>query len=154
MVVCAISGCVPTSVGQLPDEASDIEFDDKTDGSTGYRTAERSHKFEGTHRETAFVAAQAALVHRNFNVVVIDIDNGAVIGKRGATTLVAGIYVDDAETDAQIRIIVKSAVIFDPTLYGVPIPAHNSGAEAEELLQAMELFIADESNRSQRQESR
>jgi hypothetical protein len=125
----------------LPDEAADVDFDEDIDGQTGWRTAERSHTFEGAHREMTFDAARAALVHQNYNVVVIDIDNGAVIGKRGASSLVAGIYVSDAEVDAQARIIVKSAVIFDPTLYGVPVPVHRVDVEARKLLEAMELYI-------------
>jgi hypothetical protein len=131
-------------VGQLPDEATDIEFDEDIDGQTGYRTAERSHTFEGAHRETAFAAARAALVHQNYNVIVIDITNGAVIGKRAASTLFAGIYVSDSEADAQARIIVKTTVVFDPTLFGIPVPMHPVDDEAKKLLEAMELFIAAE----------
>jgi hypothetical protein len=135
--------CVPVSVNNLPDGPSEIDFNETVDAQTGWRTGEKSHIFEDTDRELVYTAAEAALVHADYEVTTASLEEGVVIGTHGMTltrlSMVSGIYLNQLATDMQIRIIVKSTV--DLT---APIPAYPVADEARKLFEAMRLFIEAE----------
>jgi hypothetical protein len=134
--------CVPVSVNNLPDGPSEIDFNETVDAQTGWRTGEKSHIFEDTDRVLVYTAAEAALVHADYEVTTASLEEGVVIGKHGMTltrlSMVSGIYLQQLETDTQIRIIVKSSV--DP----LAVPAYPVADEARKLFEAMRLFIEAE----------
>ena len=143
LVMCSLLGCVPVSVNDLPDSPSEIDFSESVDEQTGWRTGEKSAMFEDTDRELVYTAAEAALLHADYEVTTASLEEGVIIGKHGMTltrlSMVSGIYLNQLATDTQIRIIVKSSV--DPT---APIPAYPVADEARELFEAMRLFIEAE----------
>jgi hypothetical protein len=143
LVMFSLSGCVPVSVNDLPDSPSEIDFSESVDEQTGWRTGEKSHMFEDTDKELVYLAAQAALVHADYDVSTASLEEGVVIGTHGMTltrlSMVSGIYLQQLETDTQIRIIVKSSV--DP----LAVPAYPVADEARKLFEAMRLFIEAES---------
>jgi hypothetical protein len=133
---------VPVSVKDLPDGPSEIDFSETVDAQTGWRTGEKSHMFEDTDRDLVYMAAEAALLHADYDVLTASLVEGVVIGKHGMTltrlSMVSGIYLQQLETDTQIRIIVKSSV--DP----LAVPAYPVADEARKLFEAMRLFIEAE----------
>jgi len=135
-----ISGCV--SINAIPDSASEIDFSQDIDEMKGWRTYEKSETFNNTSYELACRAAKGAMLNAGYEVSIADIQKGAVIGKNRTTWLhyerVAGIYLNQMETDVQVRIIIK-------TIYVPPaVPDTTMSLAAQDFLQSMRLFIDSE----------
>jgi hypothetical protein len=152
VLIFIASACVPVSVNDLPGDPSEIDFSIAVDDQTGWRTGEKSHVFEDTDRDLVYTAAEAALLHADYEITTASPEEGAVVGKHGMTltrlSMVAGIYLQQSETDTQIRIIVKSSV--DLTA----VPAYPVADEARELFQDMSRFIEAEIGAEPNGESR
>ena len=140
LLLCSISGCVSVSVDALPDSASEIDFSETVDSTTGWRTGEKSHTFYNTGGELVFAAAKAALVHEDYDVTTASLMDGVVFGERGMTAMkynmVSGIYLNQLATETQTRVIVKGAI--DLTQ---PTPNYSLDNEARKLLDAMHVYI-------------
>jgi hypothetical protein len=143
MLILSMTGCVSVSVDDLPDDSSEIDFSETIDDRTGWRTAEKSHLFVDTNREIVFLAAKAALLHEQYDVVTSSLEDGVVIGKHPMTLtryeLVSGIYFNQLEADTQVRIIVKGQ--FDITY---PAPAWWTEDAANEIFKDMRLYLNTE----------
>ena len=88
------------------------------------------------------------MVNENYDIITASLEDGVVMGEQGATPLnwklASGIYLDQADTDAQIRIIVKGA--WDITV----VPNWTLEGEAQKILKAMRLYIDAEVSSSRK----
>ena len=147
LLMCLIVGCV--SVDSLPDSAAEIDFSETTDHQTGWRTYEESHTFENVSRDLVYKAAKAALVNEDYDIITSSLADGLVMGEQGTTPLnwklASGIYLDQAETDTEIRIIVKG--VWDLLTW---VPNWTLEGEAQRILKSMRLYIDTEVSSSRK----
>ncbi len=126
LLVCITAGCA--SVDEVPYSIAEVDFSQHEDGMTGWSTYQEDITFTDIDKKLVYMAAKAALAHRNYAIQKADLREGVVVGKHlpdfwhGES--VAGIYFYQSAADVHLRIIIN----------GLPV-------EAERIIKSMRLYI-------------
>ncbi len=105
------SGCV--SISKLPQHVTDVDFNLKREGKTGWGSYERNLFFEDVERQDIGRAAEASLVRNGFTIKRRAPDTSFVIGRHGMTArdwnVVAGVYCIALRDGVAAKILVETS---------------------------------------------
>jgi hypothetical protein len=140
-----IAGC--TSISELPQSVSAVNFDSLDAGKTGAFTYEDSMVFANIDKRTAFLAAKEGLMRSGFTLEKADFDKGTLFGYHDITAhdwnIVAGVYLKESGSDISVKVIAKTSKDF--SLVG-NLGDTTSGSWPQMILSGMQSYIARESS--------
>ena len=90
-----VSGCA--SINELPQAASEIDFNQTKEGRTGWSKYEEVFFFRGVDKRTAYFAGKAGMADAGFTIKRADYEKAFIIGEHGITkydwNVIAGLYI-------------------------------------------------------------
>jgi len=141
----SISGCA--SISELPQSASDVNFDSIEAGKIGAFTYADNMIFSDIDKRTAFLAAKEGLMSSDFVLKKTNFHNGTLFGYHDITphdwNIVAGVYLKEIGSDIAVKVIVQTSKDF--SLVG-NLGDTTSGSWPQAILSGMQDYIQRESN--------
>jgi len=111
IILMCFFGCATT--GLLPKSASEIDFENRVEGKTGWSRYEEFVVFNSVDLKTVYEAAKAGLAEADFALINADLSKQTVLGEHGITihdwNVIAGIYFREIKDGVEVKVIVEGS---------------------------------------------